>query len=101
VYDVIPHVRDGHEEVGYLLAVGWPFVADVPGVRARAGWASGGHQDLALVWEQVRQREGVPGTAAPPQCLSAHDREAEWYGGKRVGHDDLVSLVQNEVSGTG
>src|SRR5436190_7528092 len=65
VDDVVPHVRDGHEEVGDLVAVRWTFGADVPGVRPGAGGASGGNEDLALVRQQVWQREGIPGAASP------------------------------------
>jgi hypothetical protein len=101
VDDVIPHVCGGHQKVGDLIAVWWPFGADVPGVRTGTGWASGGYEDLILVREHLRQCEGVPRAAAPPQRLPAHDRKAQRHGGERVCHDDLAGLVEDEVAGTG
>ena len=101
VDDVLPHPGDGHEEVGDLVAVRWPFAADVPGVRTKTGWASGGHEDLALVQEHLWQREGVPGAAAPPQRLPAHDREAQGHGRERMCHDDPAHPVKDQVASTG
>ncbi|MGR6997245.1 hypothetical protein ACU686_02610 [Yinghuangia aomiensis] len=66
--------------------------------RGAAAGAAGGDEDLGLAGDQVRDGEGVPGAAAPPQGVRAHDGEAERDGREGVGHEDGVVRAEDEVA---
>jgi hypothetical protein len=101
VHHVVPHPRGGHQEVCDLVAVRRAVAPDVPRVRQAAPRAPGRDQHLGLAGQQVGEREGVPGAAAPPQSPGSHHREAERHGRERVGHHDPAVPVQRQVPGPG
>src|SRR5690348_12040055 len=88
VHHVVPHPGGGHQEVGDLVPVRRAVAPDVPRVRPAARRAPGRDQHLGFAGQQVGEREGVPGTATPPQGPSPHHREAERHGRERVRHHD-------------
>jgi hypothetical protein len=57
-----------------------------------------GDEGVGFGIDEVRDRERVPGTSAPPDGGITHDREAEVGGGERVGQHDLIDVVQDEVA---
>jgi hypothetical protein len=101
VHYVIPHLRGGHQEVGDLVPVRRAVAPDVPRVRPAARRAPGRDQHLVLAGQQVGEREGVPGAAAPPQGPGSHHREAERHGRERMRHHDPAVAVQRQVPGPG
>ena len=88
---------DRHQEMSDLISVRRPVSIDDPGMRRVAGRASGGDQDVGLARQKVRDREGVPRAATPPQRRGSHHREAQRDGGEGMCHHDAVP-VQYQVT---
>jgi hypothetical protein len=100
VDDVVPDLRHRDEEVGHLVAERKLVAVHVPCVRRPAGLAGGRDQGRSRVGHQVRDGEGVPGAASPPQCGVALDGEAEVAGRERVRQDDPASGVTPSSAAT-
>ena len=84
--------------MGDLLASRRRIAPDDPRERTTAARAGRRHEHLGFVRKQMGKGKRVPRAAAPPECLAAHDREAERDRRERVRHDHLFVGAQDDVA---
>jgi hypothetical protein len=96
--NVVPHVRDRYQEMCQPVALWWSLSIYDPSAGPTTTRATGCHQQVGLLGEQVDEGKGIPAAASPPEIVLSHDGEAERYRRERMRHDNPTALVDDEMA---